>query len=910
MVKWLVQLLRYPRLTLSLGLVFCLLSLSAALHRLQFTTDRTQLLDPKNPVQRDWNRFRQTFGQNSDWVVLVKAPDAEQGRLAVEMVADQLRRSAVFQDVFYRLDLKAAARSGLFFLQREDLRQLRDWLSSAQPWLDSLAQGGGALGVLEEVSRLAESGQLAPRMKPVLPFLVRTLEGLEASLQSGGRAPFVSPLGPYRADVRQLQGRSLRPGQTLFYNQLADGRTYMLIARSENRSGSFQVDLEALHTLRSIVGTVRRSFPDVNLMVSGEPAINTEEMEDARQDAYNTAVTAVAAVSVLLVLAFGQISRPMCVVLSLLMGLSWSVGVAALTVGQLNLLTVHFVTILTGLGITFGIQVLSHFQSVRGRQKSALTALLAALSEARHQSMGALATAIAFYSLYFTSFRAAAQLGWITGTGVLLCYLASVTMLPSMLVLLEHGRPCPGFPQYGRLIAPFERWLRGHYRWIGWACIGVTLVSALALGRIDFDWNLLNLQARNAEAIRVEHFLQRAGYSTLYAASLAPNAAEARRRMELLEKLPSVARVESVLSLEPNEAAAKQPLVSDLVDLAGQLEVPVEPGGMGASELRALYRVYERVRPQLLQAAEQLHNEPEGPRLRELLVRLERLLDPGNPGPLSEGLQSYQRSAFDDLRRQLDFLKQQQSDLPDVLGNVPPELRMRSIAPNGTVCLRIFPREDCWEREPLTRFVSELRTVDPHVTGTPVLIYTYLEQLKKAYTLAARNALLVIVVMLLLYYRSVSFASLALLPKLSGVCWMMGALWLLGEPFNPANFLALPLTLGIGLIFGIESLRICKAENQPLMCSQSAGFAMALSGLTTMVGFSILMQAQHRGVESFGLVMTLGVAANLLTALLMLPALLLSEQDYSSSSSSTSTQTYSSPVSSSISTQTSSSSSS
>ena len=57
------------------------------------------------------------------------------------------------------------------------------------------------------------------------------------------------------------------------------------------------------------------------------------------------------------------------------------------------------------------------------------------------------------------------------------------------------------------------------------------------------------------------------------------------------------------------------------------------------------------------------------------------------------------------------------------------------------------------------------------------------------------------------------------------------------------------------------------------MATQSAGFAIALSGLTTVVGFSALMGAEHRGVAGFGLLMSLGVGLNLITSLVMLPAL-------------------------------------
>ena len=71
-------------------------------------------------------------------------------------------------------------------------------------------------------------------------------------------------------------------------------------------------------------------------------------------------------------------------------------------------------------------------------------------------------TAITFFSLQFTSFLAAAELGWITGVGVLFCYLATLTMLPSLLLLAEGQRPCQGHPGYGRWMSPLELWLQAN----------------------------------------------------------------------------------------------------------------------------------------------------------------------------------------------------------------------------------------------------------------------------------------------------------------------------------------------------------------------------------------------------------------------------------------------------------------
>jgi len=170
--------------------------------------------------------------------------------------------------------------------------------------------------------------------------------------------------------------------------------------------------------------------------------------------------------------------------------------------------------------------------------------------------------------------------------------------------------------------------------------------------------------------------------------------------------------------------------------------------------------------------------------------------------------------------------------------------------------------------------VNDLEKTNSKVTGTPLLIYYYLEELRLAYSSAGTNALIVISLLLLVYYRSLWKATLALFPKLLGVLWMIGAMGLCGVSFNPANFLALPITLGIGLVFGVNILSEYQRNGVEALYTSATGGAVLLSGVVATVGFACFGLAQHVGVASFGFVMAAGVGANLLTSLVVLPALL------------------------------------
>jgi predicted RND superfamily exporter protein len=115
---------------------------------------------------------------------------------------------------------------------------------------------------------------------------------------------------------------------------------------------------------------------------------------------------------------------------------------------------------------------------------------------------------------------------------------------------------------------------------------------------------------------------------------------------------------------------------------------------------------------------------------------------------------------------------------------------------------------------------------------------------------------------------------LALLPVVIGSLWLAGIMGWFLIPLNPANIMLLPLVLGIGVTNGIHILNRFAEEKNPGILAKSTGKAVLVSGLTTIAGFGSLVLAKHRGIESLGLVMAIGVATCLIAGLTFLPALL------------------------------------
>jgi uncharacterized protein len=173
-------------------------------------------------------------------------------------------------------------------------------------------------------------------------------------------------------------------------------------------------------------------------------------------------------------------------------------------------------------------------------------------------------------------------------------------------------------------------------------------------------------------------------------------------------------------------------------------------------------------------------------------------------------------------------------------------------------------------------FLADVRRVDPDVTGFPVAYFEITREIRDGFAQAALLAALAVLAVLLIDLRSVSFALLAAVPVGLGAVWMVGLMGLFAIPFNLANVVVVPLILGIGIDNGIHVVHRFRAEGcrDAHHAIQGTFRALTLTSLTSMAGFGALVLANHRGLQSLGVLMVVGLASCWVAAVVLLPALL------------------------------------
>jgi uncharacterized protein len=387
------------------------------------------------------------------------------------------------------------------------------------------------------------------------------------------------------------------------------------------------------------------------------------------------------------------------------------------------------------------------------------------------------------------------------------------------------------------------------------------------------------MQSRDLPAVLFERkLIDSASKSVLFGAVIADSLEEAAAIEARLTNLSTVASVDSMAPFLLGEAGPRLERISEIRRTAGSIgfakpdRQQVDPAELNQTLFYTASYLGWASREAQTQGSSELAQQLE--ELRKAVTGLRHRLATGKHSVILPRLTAFQVALFTDIRSTFEILKNQDDRSGLRIEDLPAPLRNRFVGKSGKHLLQVYPKADIWQRNHQEQFIRELRTVDDNVTGTPVQLYEYTSLLKDSYQNAAWYALGAIAILVLLHFRSIPGALLALLPVAIGTIWMVGVMGLFGIQFNPANIMTLPLVIGIGVTNGIHILNRFAEEGKSSFLAKSTGKAVLVSALTTMAGFGSLIPAQHQGIASLGMVMATGVAACALAALTFLPVLI------------------------------------
>jgi len=221
--------------------------------------------------------------------------------------------------------------------------------------------------------------------------------------------------------------------------------------------------------------------------------------------------------------------------------------------------------------------------------------------------------------------------------------------------------------------------------------------------------------------------------------------------------------------------------------------------------------------------------------------------------------------------------------VPDVLTT---GLRERDGALGRAVLVYPNPTNALWRGKNISAFVSALRQVaevpvamggrPARVAGGPPLTADIIGSMQRDGPLASGLAFAGVVATVIVIFRRGLATPFVIGSLVVGVAWLLGAAMAMGIKINFVNFIAFPITFGIGVDYAVNVMAryLRDGERDIAGAIRGTGGAVGLCSLTTIVGYSSLLVAKNVGLFLFGLLAVLGEIACLTTAVVVMPAVL------------------------------------
>jgi predicted RND superfamily exporter protein len=622
----------------------------------------------------------------------------------------------------------------------------------------------------------------------------------------------------------------------------------------------------ALARIRDIVERTRATVAGataVRVGYAGDLSTSLAEYELVSRDVLQVGGVGAALVLAVVLLHFRSLTAVVALGLAVGAGCAMTFGVTELALGHLNVATAFLFSIVMGNGVNFGIIWLSRFIEERRGGQSVARALELALARTSGATLtAAAAAATAYAALGVGRFRGFRHFAFIGGTGMLLCWLASIFLLPPLVVLIERagargrapgggmaGPGSGGVSSRGWLIpragAHFERpfvWGVAHAPRTLLAVMAGLGLGALGLGgryllrgALEYDMHhLLSDRDTTSELYRISDSTQRV-------LDGGPRAANANGGMVVLTDDPRDTPVVAAILRRTRDAA---------------------PPGM--RPFADVHTLNDLVPPN---QAERLA------RLQSLARRLARVRA---------------RGGIDDAAwARLAPLLPSPGLTPFTAEDLPPELVDPFTERDGTRGRILYIEQTRGQSDSNLHYLlrladafRQIRLPDGRVVLGSGRAVIFADLLRASLIDMPRSVLLSLAltaVTVTLLFRRARAVAMVLGSLGLALAFMLAAMDLVGVRLNFINFIALPITFGIGIDYAVNVYGRFEQERSLgiLAAMRGVGGPVILCSLTTSLGYLALLRSHNQAVRSLGAVAVLGEMTCLLAALLALPAALL-----------------------------------
>jgi predicted RND superfamily exporter protein len=758
------------------------------LGRFHLDVEVLNLLPTNNSISRGLLIYQQRFLNAGELVVTLQAESSDQATAAVKaLVATMQPRSNLVERLFWQPPRNDSIRGGAQFL--------------AYLWLNAPP---------DKVRAMAET----LRLGNLEGTLAATREKMTTSLDP--RDFMLLPRDPYNlASISAERSDTFQTPERFFSSE--DGKFRIIYMYAAVPVQNYDQCHEWVQEVRTAMnGALAQAGLEktVKLQLTGRPVFVDEIASGMKNDMRTNAPGTLFMIGLLFFLVHRELRSLILLLFTLLIVMVWTALVGAAFIGQVNVISIGFASILLGLAEDFGIVL---HQEAKSHPHASAAELRSIAGEGIFWS--AVTTAAAFALLNFSSLPGLRQLGTLVGLGILLgAWVMTYMFLPLVLRFAKRKKGVAN-PYAHAVKADRPAFVPRM------ATLVIVLLSLVAL--------LLNRPRLNPSPD-----------------VLRPRQSEASRALTAVQENLGVA-------VEPYWVLASGQTVRQVRDELEKLEAPLAENVSAA-------RISSFNLPTEIWPKEQWQ-EANAPVLREIAGRRAELLR----AALSHG---FTTNALDLTSVVLDEWRNYtgaKAEWPR--GRIAEWLlpKFVSITPTNYIALGLLYPTASFDA---TKIVPPDMAENAIVSGWRLLGKEVLKHVEREVPLISVAVLLIVLAALYLTFRhwtdvALSFAVLAL----SGLI-LLGTMGLLNWDWNLINLTSLPLLLGMGIDYSIHiQLTLRRLKGNRRATFQSVGRALLLAGSTSIIGFALLGNSSNLGMSSLGKVCAMGLTILLLVSVFLLP---------------------------------------
>jgi predicted RND superfamily exporter protein len=630
------------------------------------------------------------------------------------------------------------------------------------------------------------------------------------------------------------------------YFATADGKMMAIRIVSTTRGMGDPASERLLAHMKDVVAKMELG-KDLKVGWAGDIPNQVEEKEALLSDAATATGLAFLAILWGIIVFFRSPWSLVVAFLPAFIGVGCAYAFATITYGYVNSTGAFLGAIILGNGINYPIVLLNRYREFRARGMEPEVARREAVINAfRAELVGSLVASIAYGSLAVTHFRGFSQFGVIGFVGMLLVWVSMIPCVPALLVVDEWiQRKLPTFlrdnPIRGEDAArgPIMKRIAAMTSRAPWVFAVLAIAFTVwAAGKArkhvhdPWEYDFAKLGSRGTQQTGAGAWSSKAdvvfGGKTNIAG--APILADRPEQVPLIKQ--------AILDNDAKDPQGK--LIQGVATVWDFLPGSVE-------EQKTKLEVLDRIRSHL------------------------------TPSVLAK-LSPEERKTVDELQPPEDLKPIEPKDLP-------PLIRRRFEENNGVVgtMLYVQPRNDIALSDGhvllrIAKTTDNLVLADKTVVPTASFWTVYAEiirSMERDGPLATLTSFAMVALVVIAATRNLRGSVSVLAALVCGVVWQLGVASYMDMRLNFVNFIALPITFGIGCEYPFNIFdRSRLLDGNVRSAVALSGGAVALCSYTTTVGYSSLLFSDQMALQSFGRLAMLGEVSCLVAAILLVPTIL------------------------------------